>query len=67
MVDWVLTKPLWHCPIIHLSAIEQHSELVVQMCFLKKAFLEILQNSQKNTCARSSFLIKMQVLGLQLY
>ena len=27
---------------------------------LKKVFLEILQNSQENTCARVSFLIKLQ-------
>ena len=30
-------------------------------------FLEISQNSQENTCARVSFLIKLQVLGLQYY
>ena len=30
-------------------------------------FLEILQISQKNTFARASFLIKLQVWGLQLY
>ena len=28
--------------------------------FCKKVFLEISQNSQKNTCARVSFLIKLQ-------
>ena len=33
---------------------------VVQMCFVKKMFLEISQNSQENTCARVSFLIKLQ-------
>ena len=30
-------------------------------------FLKILQNSQKNTCARVSFLMKLQAWGLQLY
>ena len=30
-------------------------------------FLEISQNSQKNTGARASFLIKLQASGLQLY
>ena len=30
---------------------------------MKKAFLEISQNSQKNTCARVSFLIKLQTLA----
>ena len=28
--------------------------------FCKKVFLEILQNSQENTCARVCFLIKLQ-------
>ena len=28
---------------------------------MKKVFLEILQNLQENTCARVSFLIKLQV------
>ena len=31
-----------------------------QTCSLKKVFLEILQNLQENTCARVSFLIKLQ-------
>ena len=35
-----------------------HSEAVVQRCSLKKAFLEISQNSQENTCAKVSFLMK---------
>ena len=35
------------------------------MC--KKLFLEISQNSQENTCAKISFLIKLQVSALQLY
>ena len=29
-------------------------------CSVKKVFLEILQNSQENTCARASILIKFQ-------
>ena len=37
-------------------------EAVVQRCSLKKVFLEISQNSQENTCARASFLIKLQAL-----
>ena len=31
-----------------------------QRCSMKKVFLEISQNSQENTCARVSFLIKLQ-------
>ena len=37
---------------------------VAQTCSAKKVFLEISQNSQENTCARVSFLIKLR---LQLY
>ena len=45
----------------------KNSESVVRRCSVKKVFLEILQNSQENACARVSFLIKLQVSGLQLY
>ena len=34
-----------------------------QRCSVKKLFLEISQNSQGNTCARVSFLIKLQTLA----
>ena len=36
------------------------AEVVVLRCSVKKLFLEISQNSQENTCARVSFLIKLQ-------
>ena len=39
------------------------SEAVVPMCFVEKVFLEISQNSQENTCARLSSLIKLLALG----
>ena len=32
-----------------------------------EVFLEISKNSQENTCARVSFLIKLQASGQQLY
>ena len=35
-------------------------EAVAQTRSVKKMFLEILQNSQENTCARVSILIKLQ-------
>ena len=35
-------------------------EAVVQGCSVKKVFLEVWQNSQENTCAKVSFLIKLQ-------
>ena len=37
------------------------SEAVVRRCSVKKVFIEILENSRENTCARVSFLIKLQV------
>ena len=36
------------------------TEAVVRRCSVKKVFLKFLQNSQENTCARVSFLIKLQ-------
>ena len=39
------------------------TEAVVWRCSVKKVFLEISQNSQENTCARVSFLIKLQALA----
>ena len=35
-------------------------EKAIRRCSVKKLFLEISQNSQENTCARVSFLIKLQ-------
>ena len=35
------------------------AEAVVEMCAVENVFLEISQNSQKSTCARVSFLIKL--------
>ena len=42
-------------------------EEVAQRCAVKKVFLEISQSSQENTCARASFLMKLQASGLKLY
>ena len=42
-----------------------YNEAVVQRCSVKNVFLEISQNSQENTCARVSFLIKLQASGLR--
>ena len=36
------------------------SEAVDQRCSVKNVFLKISQNSQENTCARASFLIRLQ-------
>ena len=40
-------------------------EAVAKMRSVKKVFLEISKNSQKNTCARVSILIKLQAWGLR--
>ena len=39
----------------------KYSEAVARRCSIKKVFWKISQNSQEDTCARVSFLIKMQV------
>ena len=36
------------------------SDAVAHRCSVKKLFLEISQNSQENTCARASLLLKLQ-------
>ena len=43
------------------------TEAVAQRCTIKKVFLEILQNSNENTCASVSFLIKLQASGRSLF
>ena len=42
-------------------------EAATRVVLQENVFLEISQNSQENTCARVSFLIKLQASGLQLY
>ena len=43
------------------ECVETRTEAVAQKCSFKKVFLEIWQNSQENTCARASFLMKLLV------
>ena len=42
-------------------------EAVIWRYSVEKVFLEISQNSQENTCAKVSFLIKLHACGLHLY
>ena len=35
------------------------------MCSVKKVLLEISQNSQENTCARVSILIKIEIIKIE--
>ena len=37
-----------------------------QRCYIKKLLLETSQNSQENSCARASFLIKLQAWGIHI-
>ena len=50
------------CHFCHLTV--AGSEAATRGVLWKKVFLEISQNSQENTCASVSFLIKLQVWGL---
>ena len=50
---------------VQAAADSQYLEAVAQRCSVKKVFLKNSQNSQENTCARVSFLIKLQTLGVR--
>ena len=50
-------------PAIIRSYLVPFTEAVAQMCSIRKGVLEISENSQKNICARVSFLIKLQAEG----
>ena len=58
---WFVFLDLYFCYISINSSWKSFSiiEAVAQRCSIKKVFLEVSQNSQKNTCARVSFLIKL--------
>ena len=43
------------------------AQAVVQRCSAKKVFLEISQNSEENTCARVSFLIKFCEISKNIF
>ena len=46
-------------PVVFLFE-DKFPAALAQRCSVKKVFLEISQNSQENTCARASFLIKLK-------
>ena len=62
---------LWKCTPLLTSSWEFSKSLrkteAATGGVLKKVFLKISQNSQEDTCARVSFLIKLQASGLRLY
>ena len=47
----------------NISNIAEQWEAAIRCVLWKKLFLEISQNSQENTCARVSFLIKLKAWG----
>ena len=55
----VLGLLLFNIDMIDLFYECEDSESVVSRCSVEKMFLEISQNSQENTCARVSLLIKL--------
>ena len=64
---------LWICRISKKKSFKvtwkftNSPEVAAQRCFVKKVFLKTWQDSQENTCARVSFLIKLQVWGQSLF
>ena len=50
-----------------LHSDDSNVEALAQACSVKKALLEISQDSQENTNAKASILIKLQAWELQLY
>ena len=48
-------KNFGHLLLEKLQNCVLNTEAVARMCSVKKVFIEILQNSQKNICARVSF------------
>ena len=60
---WFTYVPLKKLKKLPIVIIKWTAEAVTQRCSIKKVFLEISQNSQENTCARVSFLIKLQASG----
>ena len=59
----IFQYPVWQCNV----GIILLSEVVIRSCSAKKQFLEILQNSQENTCARVSFLIELHPISCEFF
>ena len=63
----ILCKPCTrtHCEIF-ISEYSGNTEAAARRCSVEKVFLKISQNSPENTCARVSFLIKLQARPVTL-
>ena len=58
---WLIEEDLLQHHHTYVSHAETFfSEAAAQRCSVKKAFLEILQNSQEKTCARVSFIVNFE-------
>ena len=57
---WQLFLKKIHINILSTCKLDQSAEAAPQRCSIKKMFLKNSQNSQENTCAIASFLIKLQ-------
>ena len=65
-INEIKMRPITHNKrLAHL--ISFRSSRPDKRCSAKKVLLEISQNTQENTCARVSVLIKLQACNLQLY
>ena len=58
----ITTLPMVIFFLVTMLSLLSYQKAVVQRCSVKKVFLKISQNSQKNTCARVFFLIKLKGL-----
>ena len=54
-----------HCVVL-VQYYHKLQKQPLEVLFKKKVFLEILQHSQENTCAKVSFLIKMKAFSEHL-
>ena len=61
-VNFLISRPLPSPPLLPINIL--NNPLENGGVLSKKMFLKIAQNSQENTCARVSFLIKLQAWGL---
>ena len=61
LIMFLFQKRMWRC----LQCSKRHQvKVVARRCCVKKVFLKISPNSQESTCARVSFLIKLQAATL---
>ena len=60
---WQLFLKTIHINTLSTCKLDPSAEAAPQRCSIKKVFLQNSQNSQENTCARASFLIKLQARG----